>query len=105
MKRLPVFFACLLACYTTCEAQIHRKGDIDTTQTSRSYNLNPVVVTGSGHHQRLKSTATPVHVMSKREIQEQGITTFDQAVDTNDATDLHGTQLHGYVPPSERTGE
>jgi outer membrane receptor for ferrienterochelin and colicins len=80
MKRLPVFFACLLACYTTCEAQIHRKGDIDTTQTSRSYNLNPVVVTGSGHHQRLKSTATPVHVMSKREIQEQGITTFDQAL-------------------------
>ena len=80
MKRLPVLFACLLACYTTCEAQIHRKGDIDTTQTSRSYNLNPVVVTGSGHHQRLKSTATPVHVMSKREIQEQGITTFDQAL-------------------------
>lgn len=80
MKRLPVFFACLLACYTTCEAQIHRKGDIDTTQTSRSYNLNPVVVTGSGHHQRLKSTATPVHVMSKREIQEQGITTFDKAL-------------------------
>ena len=80
MNRIPILFACLLACYTTCEAQIHRKGDIDTTQTSRSYNLNPVVVTGSGHHQRLKSTATPVHVMSKREIQEQGITTFDQAL-------------------------
>ena len=48
--------------------------------TSRSYTLNPVVVTGSGHHQRLKSTATPVHVLSRQEIKEQGITTFDGAL-------------------------
>ena len=48
--------------------------------TERSYTLNPVVVTGSGHHQRLKSTATPVHVLSKQEIKEQGITTFDGAL-------------------------
>ena len=47
---------------------------------SRSYTLNPVVVTGSGHHQRLKSTATPVHVLSQQEIKEQGITTFDGAL-------------------------
>ena len=47
---------------------------------SRSYTLNPVVVTGSGHHQRLKSTATPVHVLSSQEIKEQGITTFDGAL-------------------------
>ena len=47
---------------------------------SRSYTLNPVVVTGSGHHQRLKSTATPVHVLSRQEIKEQGITTFDGAL-------------------------
>ncbi len=44
---------------------------------SRVYTLNPVVVTGSGHHQRLKSTATPVHVLGRQEIKEQGITTFD----------------------------
>lgn len=47
---------------------------------SRTYTLNPVVVTGSGHHQRLKSTATPVHVLSRQEIKEQGITTFDGAL-------------------------
>ncbi len=47
---------------------------------SRTYTLNPVVVTGSGHHQRLKSTATPVHVLSSQEIKEQGITTFDGAL-------------------------
>ena len=79
MRKIHFLF-CLFACYTTCQAQIHRKGDIDTTKTSRSYNLNPIVVTGSGHHQRLKSTATPVHVMSNREIHEQGITTFDQTL-------------------------
>jgi len=42
--------------------------------------LNPVVVTGSGHHQRLKSTATPVRVLSSQEIREQGISTFDGAL-------------------------
>ncbi|MBR1388456.1 MAG: TonB-dependent receptor [Prevotella sp.] len=52
----------------------------DTSTIHRTYNLNPVVVTGSGHHQRLKSTATPVHVLSSQEIQEQGISTFDAAL-------------------------
>jgi outer membrane receptor for ferrienterochelin and colicins len=52
----------------------------DSSSVSRTYNLNPVVVTGSGHHQRLKSTTTPVHVISSQEIREQGITTFDDAL-------------------------
>ncbi len=58
--------------------QIHKMERRDTV--AHSYNLNPVVVTGSGHHQRLKSTATPVHVLSAQEIKEQGISTFDQAL-------------------------
>ena len=60
------------------EAQIHKMERRDTV--AHSYNLNPVVVTGSGHHQRLKSTATPVHVLSSQEIKEQGIATFDAAL-------------------------
>jgi outer membrane receptor for ferrienterochelin and colicins len=52
----------------------------DSSAIDRTYNLNPVVVTGSGHHQRLKSTATPVRVLSSQEISEQGITTFDGAL-------------------------
>ena len=52
----------------------------DSSVVDRTYNLNPVVVTGSGHHQRLKSTATPVRVLSSQEISEQGITTFDGAL-------------------------
>ena len=61
-------------------SQIHRMERMDSAVVSRSYHLNPVVVTGSGHHQRLKSTATPVHVLSAQEIRQQGITTFDGAL-------------------------
>ena len=61
-------------------AQIHQTQRRDTVAIARSYDLNPVVVTGSGHHQRLKQTATPVRVLSSREIREQGIATFEDAV-------------------------
>ena len=73
---LPLFLLCCLA----TQAQIHKMEHKDSSVVDRSYNLNPVVVTGSGHHQRLKSTATPVHVLSNQEIREQGITTFDGAL-------------------------
>ena len=74
---LPVLLLCSA---TVCQAQIHRMTRNDSAAISHSYNLNPVVVTGSGHHQRLKSTATPVHVLSAQEIREQGISTFDGAL-------------------------
>ena len=70
----------LLTCSMPVVAQIHTMERKDTSAVSRTYNLNPVVVTGSGHHQRLKSTATPVHVLSSQEIKEQGIATFDAAL-------------------------
>lgn len=70
----------LLLCGMACQAQIHQMERKDSSVVDRTYNLNPVVVTGSGHHQRLKSTATPVHVLSSQEIKEQGITTFDGAL-------------------------
>lgn len=73
---LPLFLLCSLS----SQAQIHKIEHKDSSVVDRSYNLNPVVVTGSGHHQRLKSTATPVHVLSNQEIREQGITTFDGAL-------------------------
>ena len=73
---LPFF----LLCCTASQAQIHQMTRSDSAVISHAYNLNPVVVTGSGHHQRLKSTATPVHVLSAQEIREQGISTFDGAL-------------------------
>ena len=77
-NRQLILTAVLLSMGSTAFAQIHRMERSDSV--AHSYDLNPVVVTGSGHHQRLKSTATPVHVLSSREIREQGIATFEDAM-------------------------
>ena len=78
MRQHLLLFLFLLS--TVGHAQIHKMERKDSAKVDRTYNLNPVVVTGSGHHQRLKSTATPVHVLSSQEIREQGISTFDGAL-------------------------
>jgi len=78
-KQLIVLTVALLS-GSAAFPQIHKMERRDSSMTSRTYNLNPVVVTGSGHHQRLKSTTTPVHVLSSQEIREQGISTFDAAL-------------------------
>ena len=78
--RKQILITGLLTFCLAGQAQIHQMEANDSVRVNRSYNLNPVVVTGSGHHQRLKSTATPVHVLSAQEISEQGITTFDEAL-------------------------
>ena len=75
-----VFLVAALSCGSVAFSQVHKMEHRDSTVTERTYNLNPVVVTGSGHHQRLKSTATPVRVLSAQEIHEQGISTFDGAL-------------------------
>lgn len=52
----------------------------DSAMTLRTQKLGPVVVTGSGHHQHLKETATPVHVITNRDITQTGVSTFQDAV-------------------------
>ena len=78
MKKFSLISIIALAWSISAFSQIHKteRGD----SVASAYKLNPIVVTGSGHHQRLKSTATPVHVISSQEIREQGITTFDGAL-------------------------
>jgi len=80
MNKTFVLILAALFSESAAYPQVHRMERRDTSAVSRTYNLNPVVVTGSGHHQRLKSTATPVHVLSAQEIREQGISTFDGAL-------------------------
>ncbi len=75
-----MIIAVALLSWSAAVSQIHKMERSDSSMMGRSYTLNPVVVTGSGHHQRLKSTATPVHVLSSQEIKEQGITTLDGAL-------------------------
>ncbi len=79
IKKIILVTVALLT-WSAAVSQIHKMERSDSSMMSRTYTLNPVVVTGSGHHQRLKSTATPVHVLSRQEIKEQGITTFDGAL-------------------------
>ena len=80
MRQHLLIVILLLMGSMSVQAQIHKMEHKDSSAVNRTYNLNPIVVTGSGHHQRLKSTATPVHVLSAQEIQEQGISTFDGAL-------------------------
>ena len=80
MNKTKLILSAVLLSGSTAFSQIHLMEHRDSSVVERSYELNPVVVTGSGHHQRLKSTATPVHVLTKQEIQEQGIATFEDAI-------------------------
>ena len=70
-KKLFVLIVALLS-GSAAFSQIHKMERKDTSVVKRSYNLNPVVVTGSGHHQRLKSTATPVHESPGLRAHERG---------------------------------
>ena len=55
------------------------KGDSDD-MTKKTHELNPVVVTGTGTHTRLKNTPSPVSVITANEIKRAGITDFQQAL-------------------------
>ena len=78
-KKLMSLLVVLLS-GSTAFSQVHTMVRKDSSAIHRTYNLDPVVVTGSSHHQRLKSTATPVRVLFSQEIREQGISTFDDAL-------------------------
>ncbi len=54
------------------------KGD-SNDMTKKTYELNPVVVTGTGTHQRLKNTPAPVSVITANEIKPAGNTDFPEA--------------------------
>ena len=61
--------------FSKVSGQIHTASD-----TSKANKLNPIVVTGSGHHQRLKNTASPVRVIPAMEIREQGLGNLQDAL-------------------------
>ncbi|MBQ8099039.1 MAG: TonB-dependent receptor [Bacteroidaceae bacterium] len=47
---------------------------------NKTNELNPIVVTGSGTHQRLKNTITPVTVINANDIRQTGTTDFMQVM-------------------------
>lgn len=52
----------------------------DFSEDGTSYELNPIVVTGTGVHQRLKDTPTPVQVITAAEIQTASINDIQEAL-------------------------
>lgn len=61
-------------------AQEAKRHTGDRSPSDLSVNLNPVVVTGTGTHHRLKQTPTPVDVVTANDIRKTGITDFQQAM-------------------------
>ena len=79
MKRYKVTLITLLAVSTNLSAQIHMSKR-DSAMTERTVKMGPVVVTGGGHHQHLREAATPVHVITQRDITQTGASTFQDVV-------------------------
>lgn len=67
-------FSCLVA--ATVSAQT------DSVQRPRVVHLDPVVVTGDGHHQHLKASVTPVRVVTAQDFQKTGSAGFTDALTT-----------------------
>ena len=74
------------------------QADKGETSVDKTVDLNPVVVTGTGTHQRLKNTPAPVSVITANEIKRAGITDFQQAM-----TSFLLPECHGFVSDDERT--
>lgn len=52
----------------------------DTTVFGGIHQLEQVVVTGNGHHEKLKNSTTPVSVLTASDISKTGVTDFQQAL-------------------------
>ena len=78
-RTLLFVVAASLGCVNAMAGNVY-DGTNDDKDISKSINLNPVVVTGNGHHQLLKSTTTPVHVLSQQAIKETGTTDFQDVL-------------------------
>ena len=71
-QRIYLFMLCLTLSGMTMAQE--------SKQEPEERELNPIVVTGTGTHQRLKSTAVPVNVITAAELKKTGITDFQQAL-------------------------
>ena len=77
VKQYIILLILIFATAPFSVAQIHQK--IEDTLKTR-YKLNPIVVTGGGHHQYLKKSAVRVRVLSSVEIAEEGISNVEDAL-------------------------
>lgn len=66
---------------TAANAYAAEPAAADSTSTlSGMHQLDQVVVTGNGHHERLGNSTTPVNVLTATDLAKAGITDFQQAL-------------------------
>ena len=63
-----------------CFITIPVTAQMDSLHRQRIVNLGPVVVTGDGYHQHLRSAITPVSVVTAQDIQKYGVENFTEAL-------------------------
>ena len=77
--KLLISFSLLLLFTLSSAAQVHVR--LDTVSSGlRTVEINPIVVTGEGHHIRQRDAVTPVRVITAGEIRDRGLASFEQAL-------------------------
>lgn len=80
MKKNYILCTVLLAALSSgLRAEEKAAGD-STVAFGGIHQLDQVVVTGNGHHERLRNTTTPVSVLTASDIAKTGVTDFQQAL-------------------------
>ncbi|MDE5846111.1 MAG: TonB-dependent receptor plug domain-containing protein, partial [Muribaculaceae bacterium] len=69
----------LTAVSLTSSGAVAAESAVEVTDTF-SYTLNPLVVTGTGMHQRLKSTPVPVEVITGSELRAASVNDLQEAL-------------------------
>lgn len=55
-------------------------GSASAQKVDKEINLNQVVITGSGMHQRLKDSTSPVEVINAKDLKQASVTNFQEAM-------------------------
>ena len=79
MKKSQYVLA-LALCTNVTSALAVQEYSQDTMGLAGIHDLEQVVVTGNGHHELVKNSTTPVHVMTAADIAKAGITDFQNAL-------------------------
>ncbi|MDE6582008.1 MAG: TonB-dependent receptor [Duncaniella sp.] len=80
MKISSIHSALLLSLALPLSAAAATAGSDAAIPDTTSYSLNPVVVTGTGMHQRLKSTPVPVEVITGAELRAASLNDLQEAL-------------------------
>lgn len=82
MFKKSLLFILLVGCFAPSTFAQYKKDVRSYNEKDKTVELNHVVVTGTGTHQRMKDSPAPVEVITAKDIKRTGITDFQQAMST-----------------------